>query len=62
MTGRVVLLSPYAVKDVDWLARHIDMNVARDQVRSAPAWVPLAMADEVSEEQLHRHFGWPGSG
>jgi hypothetical protein len=31
-------------------------------VRSAPAWDPLAMADEVSEHQFHRHFGWPGYG
>ena len=38
------------------------MNVTRDQVRSAPAWDPLAMADEVSEDALHRHFGWPGYG
>jgi hypothetical protein len=58
--GRVVQLSPYAVKDIDWFGQHINMNVSRDQVRSAPAWDPLAMADEVSEEELHRHFGWPG--
>jgi hypothetical protein len=38
------------------------MNVTRDQVRSAPAWDPLAMTDEISEEDLHRHFGWPGYG
>jgi hypothetical protein len=60
--GRVVQLSPYAVKDIDWFGQHINMNVSRDQVRSAPAWDPLAMADEVSEEELHRHFGWPGYG
>jgi hypothetical protein len=29
-------------------------------VQSAPAWDPLAMADEVREDDLHRHFGWPG--
>jgi hypothetical protein len=60
--GKVVQLAPYAVKDIDWFGHHINMNVTRDQVRSAPAWDPLAMADEVSEEQLHRHFGWPGYG
>jgi hypothetical protein len=31
-------------------------------VRSAPAWDPLAMADKVSEDELHRHFGWPRYG
>jgi hypothetical protein len=60
--GKVVQLSPYAVKDIDWFGEHINMNVSRDQVRSAPAWDPLAMVNEVSEEQLHRHFGWPGYG
>jgi hypothetical protein len=58
--GKVVQLAPYAVKDIDWFGEHIDMNVSRDQVRSAPAWDPLALADEASEGELHRHFGWPG--
>jgi hypothetical protein len=58
--GKIVQLAPYAVKDIDWFAEHVNMNVSRDQVRSAPAWDPLAMADKVSEDQLHSHFGWPG--
>jgi hypothetical protein len=60
--GKVAQLSPYAVKDIDWFGEHINMNVTRDQVRSAPAWDPLTMADKVSEDELHRHFGWPGYG
>jgi hypothetical protein len=58
--GKVVQLSPYAAKDIDWFDQQINMNVTRDQVRSAPAWDPLAMMDEVSEGQFHSHFGWPG--
>ena len=58
--GKIVQLSPYAVKNIDWFGQHINMNVTRDQVRSAPAWDPLALADEAREEELHRHFGWPG--
>ena len=60
--GKVVQLSPYAVKDIDWFGEHINMKVTRDQVRSAPAWDPLAMTDKASEDELHRHFGWPGYG
>ncbi len=60
LPGKVVQLSPYAVKDIDWFGRQINMNVTRDQVRSAPAWDPLAMMDDASEQQFHRHFGWPG--
>ncbi len=58
--GKVVQLAPYAVKNIDWFGEHVNMNVTREQVRSAPAWDPLAMINEVSEEDLHRHFGWPG--
>lgn len=58
--GKIVQLSPYAVKNIDWFGEHINMNVTRDQVRSAPAWDPLAMMDKASEDALHSHFGWPG--
>ena len=58
--GKIVRLSPYAVKDIDWSGQHINMNVTRDQVRSAPVWDPLALADEAREDALHSHFGWPG--
>jgi PRC-barrel domain len=60
--GKIVQLSPYAVKDIDWFGEHVNMTVTRDQVRSAPAWDPLAMTDKLSEDALHRHFGWPGYG
>ncbi len=60
--GKIVQLAPYAVKDIDWFGERINMNVTRDQVRSAPAWDPLALADEAREDELHRHFGWPGYG
>jgi hypothetical protein len=58
--GRVVQLSPYAVKAVDWFGERIDMNVSREQIRSAPEWDPAALADEAREDEFHRHFGWPG--
>ena len=58
--GKVVRLSPYAVKAVDWFGEGVNMNVTREQVRSAPEWDPLAMVDEASEAAFHRHFGWPG--
>jgi hypothetical protein len=58
--GKTVRLAPDAVTDVDWVDREVKLNVTREQVQSAPAWDPLAMADEISEQQLRRHFGWPG--
>jgi hypothetical protein len=58
--GKVVQLSPYAVKEADWFDRRVNVSVTREQVKSAPVWDPLALADRASEEALHRHFGWPG--
>jgi hypothetical protein len=58
--GKHVLLSPYAVQEIDWLERHIRLNVTRDQVKSSPPWDPITMSDQISEQRLHSHYGWPG--
>jgi hypothetical protein len=59
LPGKLVQLAPHAVTDIDWRDGRIDANVTREQVNSAPAWDPLAMLDEIAEQRLHRHFGWP---
>ena len=58
--GKHVRLAPYAVKEIDWSEERINVNVTRHQVKSSPAWDPLAMTDNIGEQHLHRHFGWPG--
>ncbi len=60
--GKHVQLAPFAVKDIDWSEHRINLEVTRDQVKSSPAWDPLALEGQVGEQQLHRHFGWPGYG
>jgi hypothetical protein len=60
--GKHVLLAPYAVQEIDWLERHVRLNVTRDQVKSSPPWDPVAMIDQISEQRLHSHYGWPGYG
>ena len=60
MAGQGRPVGGFAVTAVDWLDREVKLNVTREQVKSAPAWDPLAMTNEVSEQQLRRHFGWPG--
>jgi len=55
-------LAPYAVKEIDWSEESVNVDVTRDQVKSSPPWDPLAPADQVGEQQFHRHFGWPGYG
>jgi hypothetical protein len=58
--GKKVLLAPFAVRDIDWSERQVTVNVTREQVRSSPPWDPAAAVDRIKEEQLHRHYGWPG--
>ncbi len=62
VAGKACPVGPFAVKGIDWSEHRIDVDVTRDQVKSSPAWDPLAVADRISEQQLHRHFGWPGYG
>ena len=59
LPGKQVQLARWAVRSVDWSDRRVSVNVTREKVRSAPAWDPLAMVDEIRLAQLHRHFGWP---
>jgi len=57
------MIPRHAVKDIHWAERRINVNVTRDRVKSSPScWDPLALADQVAEQQLHRHYGWPGYG
>jgi hypothetical protein len=60
--GQHVLVSPYAVKKVNWSDSQIEFSVTREQVKASPAWEPLDVIDQVYEERLHNHYGWPGYG
>jgi hypothetical protein len=60
--GKRVLISPLAVKHIKWSDRHIELNVFREQVKSSPPWDPLVAFNDTYKKQLHRHYGWAGSG
>ena len=60
--GEHVLLAPYAVKAISWSKHRVELNVARDRVRSSPPWKPLDTVEEAYEKRLHGHYGWPGYG
>ena len=54
-----ILISPHAVREIDWAGRHVELNITRAQVNASPPWDSLAMIDRPYERQLHRHYGWP---
>jgi len=62
LPGRQVQLAPFAVAGIDAVERRVALNVTRAQVRASPAWDPIAMAQEITEQELHGHYGWPGYG
>lgn len=59
--GQHVLISPQAVREVDWPDHSIRLDLARDQVKASPSWNP---ADEVTGEfkEAQGHYHWPGYG
>jgi hypothetical protein len=58
--GEHVLISPYAVREIDWAGRHVELNITRAQVKASPPWDSVAMVDHAYEEQLRSHYDWPG--
>jgi hypothetical protein len=39
--GKRVLISPPAVRAIDWFDRHVELNVSRELVKAGPPWDPL---------------------
>jgi hypothetical protein len=60
--GQHVLISPFAVQQINWMERKIHLNVSRDHVRSSPSWTPLDLINKSYQERLHGYYKWPGYG
>ena len=58
--GQHVLISPHAIKDIDWSDRSIRLDVTRAKVKASPPWNPSDPIDGTFERQLHEYYGWPG--
>jgi hypothetical protein len=60
--GQHVLMSPFAVRDINWVDRNVTLNVSRDQVKNSPPWKPVDVIDKSYQEELHGYYAWPGYG
>jgi hypothetical protein len=60
--GKRALISPLAVKSIDWFDRHVELDVSREQIKSSPPWDPFDAFSQLYAKRLHEHYGWPGSG
>jgi hypothetical protein len=60
--GRHVLLSPYAVREIDGAENLINLDVTKDRIEHSPVWDPAAIVELAYEKQLHSYYDWPGYG
>ena len=60
--GQHVLISPYAVKSVDWPDCHVRLDIPKEQVKSSPPWNPREAINNEYQRRLHNHHEWPGIG
>jgi uncharacterized protein YrrD len=59
LNDRRVLISPYAVRFIDWDMRAVVVDLTRDQVRSSPGIDTDKPVSRQQEEEYHRYYGYP---
>jgi PRC-barrel domain len=60
--GKHVLVSPFAVREISFKTREVQLDVTREKVKGSPPWDPADEPDIAYERRLHSHYGWPGYG
>jgi uncharacterized protein YrrD len=61
-SGQHVLISPFAVRNINWLKENVVLDVSCDRVRNSPPWKPLDLIDKSYQQRLHGYYEWPGYG
>jgi PRC-barrel domain len=57
--GKHVLISPFAVREIRFESRVVQLDVTREKVKASPPWDPANRPDVTYEKRLHTHYGWP---
>lgn len=57
LTGRLVLVSPTWIDDVDWRAMRVHLELTRAQIEASPECDPSVAPAREYEERLHQHYG-----
>jgi hypothetical protein len=58
--GRHVLLSPAAVRDIEWDLHRVDLNLTCYKIKGSPPWEPTGLLDRAYEQAVQAYYGWPG--
>lgn len=59
MPGRLVLISPHAIRDLYQGGKILLVNLTRSQIEQSPSLESHKPISRQFEEDYHRHFGWP---
>jgi hypothetical protein len=59
LPGRLVLISPIALKQPDWKAKAFPVKLTKKQVESSPGIDSDKPVSRQKGVELHKHFGWP---
>ena len=59
LSARRVLISPYAVRFIDWQTRAVVVNLTRDQVKNSPHIDTDKPVSRQQEDEFNRHYGYP---
>ncbi len=58
LDDRLVLVPPHVITSADWAARHVAVDMTKEQIESSP---PIDLESPVSRQQeieLYAHYGW----
>lgn len=59
LTGRWVLISPWAIRDVNWQAQRVDVALTRVQVRNSPGMDADKPVSRQYETEYSDYYGYP---
>jgi sporulation protein YlmC with PRC-barrel domain len=59
LKGRRVLISPYAVKSIDWDTREVAIDLTRYHVQHSPGIDTDKPVSRQQEAEYHRYYGYP---
>ena len=54
--GEQILISPRAVREIDWADRSIHLNISRQRVKGGRVYDPSRMADRTNEESMLKYY------
>jgi len=59
LTGRLVLISPIAFREVHWEAKRFDIALTRQQIEESPSIAEDQPVSRQMEEEYFRYYGYP---